>query len=92
MISDFQPHVNLIKIYDGVKEPYAQSFVSVTGWGATRVIISYIFINIYISFKSFYTMHISFFLNQLHAVFGTQQGRHREPNVKTLRSSLFADF
>ncbi|CAH0717888.1 unnamed protein product, partial [Brenthis ino] len=33
---EFQQHINLIKIYDGMKEPYAQSFVSVTGWGATR--------------------------------------------------------
>ncbi|CAH2231869.1 jg11056 [Pararge aegeria aegeria] len=33
---EFQRHINLIRIYDGMKEPYAQSFVSVTGWGATR--------------------------------------------------------
>ncbi|KAJ0171522.1 hypothetical protein K1T71_013072 [Dendrolimus kikuchii] len=33
---EFHRFVNLIKIYDGVKEPFAQSFVVVTGWGATR--------------------------------------------------------
>ncbi|XP_026750660.2 trypsin 3A1-like [Galleria mellonella] len=32
---EFSTHVNLIKIYDGLKEPYAQSFVVVSGWGAT---------------------------------------------------------
>ena len=30
--------------------------------------------------------------NQLHAVSRTQQGRQKEPNVKTLRSSLSAEF
>ena len=30
--------------------------------------------------------------NQLHAVSCTQQGRQREPNVKTLRSPLSAEF
>ncbi|XP_052745016.1 hypodermin-A isoform X2 [Bicyclus anynana] len=33
---EFQQHINLIKIYDGMTEPYAQSFVVVAGWGATR--------------------------------------------------------
>ncbi|XP_026332678.1 trypsin-like [Hyposmocoma kahamanoa] len=33
---EFNKHVNLIKIYDGSREPYAQSFVVITGWGATR--------------------------------------------------------
>ncbi|XP_034826583.1 uncharacterized protein [Maniola hyperantus] len=33
---EFTPYINLIKIYTGMKEPYAQSFVAVTGWGATR--------------------------------------------------------
>ncbi|VVC98959.1 uncharacterized protein LOC126969937 [Leptidea sinapis] len=33
---EFSKYVNLIKIYSGVKEPFAQSFVVVTGWGATR--------------------------------------------------------
>ncbi|CAG9792749.1 unnamed protein product [Diatraea saccharalis] len=33
---EFSKFVNLIKIYEGVKEPYAQSFVVVSGWGATR--------------------------------------------------------
>ncbi|KAL4716419.1 hypothetical protein ACJJTC_015847 [Scirpophaga incertulas] len=32
----FDNVINLIKIYDGMKEPYAQSFVVVNGWGATR--------------------------------------------------------
>ena len=31
-------------------------------------------------------------LNQLHAVSRTQEGRQREPNVKTLRSPLSAQF
>ena len=31
-------------------------------------------------------------INQLHAVSRTQQGRQREPSVKTLRSPLFAEF
>ena len=31
-------------------------------------------------------------INQLHAVFCTQQGRQREPSVKTLRSPLSAEF
>ena len=31
-------------------------------------------------------------LNQLHAVSRTQQGRQREPSVKTLRSPLPAEF
>ena len=31
-------------------------------------------------------------INQLHAVSRTQQGRQREPNVKTHRSPLFAEF
>ena len=30
--------------------------------------------------------------NQLHAVSRTQQGRQREPSVKTLRSPLSAEF
>ena len=30
--------------------------------------------------------------NQLHAVSRTQQGRHREPSVKTLRTPLSAEF
>ncbi|XP_068625132.1 putative trypsin-6 [Battus philenor] len=33
---DFDDHINLIKIHDGVKEPFAQSFIVVSGWGATR--------------------------------------------------------
>uniref|UniRef100_A0A2A4JJY4 Peptidase S1 domain-containing protein n=1 Tax=Heliothis virescens TaxID=7102 RepID=A0A2A4JJY4_HELVI len=33
---EFHRHVNLIKIYEGIKEPFAQSFIVVTGWGATR--------------------------------------------------------
>ncbi|CAH2057278.1 unnamed protein product, partial [Iphiclides podalirius] len=33
---DFDEHVNLIKIHNGVKEPFAQSFIVVSGWGATR--------------------------------------------------------
>ncbi|KAL0861631.1 hypothetical protein ABMA27_009127 [Loxostege sticticalis] len=33
---EFHDHVNLIKIYDGLVEPYAQSFIVVSGWGATR--------------------------------------------------------
>ncbi|KAJ8710067.1 hypothetical protein PYW07_009433 [Mythimna separata] len=33
---EFNIHVNLIKIYEGVREPFAQSFIVVTGWGATR--------------------------------------------------------
>ena len=31
-------------------------------------------------------------INQLHAVSRTQQGRQREPSVKTLRSPLSANF
>ena len=31
-------------------------------------------------------------LNQLHAVSRTQQGRQREPSVKTLRSPLSPEF
>ena len=31
-------------------------------------------------------------MNQLHAVSRTQQGRQREPSVRTLRSPLPADF
>ncbi|RVE50023.1 hypothetical protein evm_005229 [Chilo suppressalis] len=33
---EFSNLVNLIKIYEGTKEPYAQSFTVVSGWGATR--------------------------------------------------------
>ncbi|XP_037297747.1 trypsin [Manduca sexta] len=33
---EFTKHINLIKIYEGVKEPFAQSFVVISGWGATR--------------------------------------------------------
>ncbi|KAJ8710815.1 hypothetical protein PYW08_009330 [Mythimna loreyi] len=33
---DLHKDVNLIKIYEGIKEPFAQSFIVVTGWGATR--------------------------------------------------------
>ncbi|OWR46003.1 Serine protease similarity trypsin family [Danaus plexippus plexippus] len=33
---EFSTHINLIKINEDMREPYAQSFVSVTGWGATR--------------------------------------------------------
>ncbi|XP_049880232.1 trypsin-like, partial [Pectinophora gossypiella] len=33
---EFGKHVNLIKIYEGMKEPFAQSFVVITGWGATK--------------------------------------------------------
>ncbi|XP_028040514.1 trypsin-like [Bombyx mandarina] len=33
---EFTPHVSLIKIYEGTKEPYAQSFVTVSGWGAVK--------------------------------------------------------
>ncbi|XP_038218615.1 trypsin-1-like [Zerene cesonia] len=33
---EFTPDINLIKIYEGMKEPYSQSFVVVTGWGMTR--------------------------------------------------------
>ncbi|KAM3956723.1 trypsin-4 [Aphomia sociella] len=33
---EFSKYVNLIKIYEGMKEPYAQSFIVVSGWGATR--------------------------------------------------------
>ena len=35
-------------------------------------------------------MKLKKILNQLHAVFGTQRGRQREPSVKTLRSPLEA--
>ncbi|CAD0205125.1 unnamed protein product [Chrysodeixis includens] len=33
---EFNRHVSLLKIYEGIKEPFAQSFVVVTGWGASR--------------------------------------------------------
>nr|XP_021192247.2 trypsin 3A1 [Helicoverpa armigera] len=33
---EFHRQVNLLKIYEGIKEPFAQSFIVVTGWGATR--------------------------------------------------------
>ncbi|KAJ2941374.1 hypothetical protein O0L34_g3577 [Tuta absoluta] len=33
---EFGPYVNLIKIYEGMKEPFAQSFIVTSGWGATR--------------------------------------------------------
>ncbi|CAK1591193.1 unnamed protein product [Parnassius mnemosyne] len=33
---EFDNRVNLIRIYDGMKEPFAQSFVVVSGWGATK--------------------------------------------------------
>ncbi|XP_059055955.1 trypsin-1-like [Achroia grisella] len=33
---EFSKYVNLIKIYNGMKEPFAQSFIVVSGWGATR--------------------------------------------------------
>ncbi|WP_159188795.1 trypsin-like serine protease, partial [Klebsiella pneumoniae] len=32
----FGPDINLIKIYQGVKEPFAQSLLDVSGWGASR--------------------------------------------------------
>ncbi|XP_045524969.1 trypsin-like [Pieris brassicae] len=32
----FGSDINLIKIYEGMREPYSQSFVVVTGWGARR--------------------------------------------------------
>ncbi|XP_072948296.1 trypsin-4-like [Epargyreus clarus] len=32
----FDNYVNLLKIYDGMREPFAQSFIVVTGWGTTR--------------------------------------------------------
>ncbi|XP_063387837.1 trypsin-1-like isoform X1 [Cydia fagiglandana] len=31
----FSKYINLIRIYDGSREPYAQSFITVAGWGAT---------------------------------------------------------
>lgn len=37
MFSEFDEYINLVKIYDGMSEPYAQSFVAVSGWGATNV-------------------------------------------------------
>ncbi|XP_013182809.1 PREDICTED: trypsin-like isoform X2 [Papilio xuthus] len=33
---EFDEYISLIKIYDGLQEPYAQSFVAVSGWGATN--------------------------------------------------------
>ncbi|CAG9131596.1 unnamed protein product [Plutella xylostella] len=33
---EFSNYVDLIKIYDGTREPFAQSFVAVTGWGAVK--------------------------------------------------------
>ncbi|XP_013191657.2 putative trypsin-6 [Amyelois transitella] len=33
---EFNKYVHLIKIYDGIKEPFAQSFIVVSGWGALR--------------------------------------------------------
>ncbi|XP_022818570.1 trypsin-like [Spodoptera litura] len=33
---EFHRHVSLLKIYEGIREPFAQSFVVVTGWGATK--------------------------------------------------------
>ncbi|XP_063542418.1 trypsin 3A1-like isoform X2 [Cydia strobilella] len=32
---EFSKYVNLIRIYDGSREPFAQSFITVAGWGAT---------------------------------------------------------
>ncbi|XP_073962361.1 trypsin-6-like isoform X1 [Choristoneura fumiferana] len=32
----FNDFINLIRIYDGMKEPFAQSFVVISGWGATK--------------------------------------------------------
>ncbi|XP_048001232.1 trypsin 3A1-like [Leguminivora glycinivorella] len=31
---EFSKYINLIRIYDGTREPFAQSFVNVAGWGA----------------------------------------------------------
>lgn len=36
-VAEFSKTVNLIKIYDAFREPFAQSFVVVSGWGAIRV-------------------------------------------------------
>ncbi|CAG5054994.1 unnamed protein product [Parnassius apollo] len=33
---EFDETIDLIRIYDGMKEPFAQSFVAVSGWGATE--------------------------------------------------------
>ncbi|XP_026728171.1 trypsin-4-like isoform X2 [Trichoplusia ni] len=33
---EFSRHISLLKIYEGIKEPFAQSFIVVTGWGSAR--------------------------------------------------------
>ncbi|CAB3249764.1 unnamed protein product [Arctia plantaginis] len=35
-IKRFDRFINIIKIYEGVAEPFAQSFISVSGWGTNR--------------------------------------------------------
>ena len=42
--------------------------------------------------KHIYTYRLCRWINHLYAVSCTQQGRQRDPSVKTLHSPLFAEF